>query len=182
MKNSTKYLLIFLILLLNSCGFTPMYKLQSANFYFSNITTNNENSQFQIFKNFMTPYINDKNKEFSYDLIIDLNKSKNTASKDSNGNPLVYLMIMEANVTIISNDTIIVSRNYENKFRYSHKSNIFDLNLYESDLEKNLIKKISEEIIIYLINSNKSASTSNNHNIKNIIIKGSSEIGYGTSS
>ena len=34
----------------------------------------------------------------------------------------------------------------------------------------------------YLINSNKSASTSNNHNIKNIIIKGSSEIGYGTSS
>ena len=35
MKNLTKYLLIFLILLLNSCGFTPMYKLQSANFYFS---------------------------------------------------------------------------------------------------------------------------------------------------
>ena len=172
MKNSTKYLLIFLILLLNSCGFTPMYKLQSANFYFSNITTNNENSQFQIFKNFMTPYINDKNKEFSYDLIIDLNKSKNTASKDSNGNPLVYLMIMEANVTIISNDTIIVSRNYKNKFRYSHQSN----------LEKNLIKKISEEIITSLINLNKSASTSNNHNIKNIIIKGSSEIGYGTSS
>ena len=35
---------------------------------------------------------------------------------------------------------------------------------------------------ISLINLNKSASTSNNHNIKNIIIKGSSEIGYGTSS
>ena len=159
-----------------------MYKLQSINFYFSKITTNNENDQFQIFKNFITPYINDKNKEFSYDLIIDLNKSKNTASKDSNGNPLVYLMIMEANVTIISNDKIIVSRNYKNKFRYSHQSNIFDLNLYEKDLEKNLIKKISEEIITSLINLNKSASTSNNHNIKNIIIKGSSEIGYGTSS
>ncbi len=159
-----------------------MYKLQSINFYFSKITTNNENSQFRIFKNFMTPYINDKNKEFSYDLIIDLNKSKNTVSKDSSGNPLVYLMIMKANVSIISNDTTIFSRNYENKFRYSHKSNIFDLNLYENDLEKKLIKKISEEIIISLINLNKSASTSNNHNIKNIIIKGSSEIGYGTSS
>ena len=159
-----------------------MYKLQSINFYFSKITTNIENSQFQIFKNFMTPYINDKNKEIGYDLIVDLNKSKKTVSKDSNGNPLVYLMIVEANVAIISNDTIILSKNYENKFRYSHNSNIFDLNLYENDLEKNLIKKISEEIITSLINLNKSASTSNNYNIKNIIINSSSEIGYGTSS
>ena len=175
MKNFTNYLLIFLILLLNGCGFTPMFKMQSTSFYLSEITTNNNNSEYQIFKRLMKPHMNNENKEIGYDLIIDLNKEKNILSKDSNGNPLVYLMKMNAKVSIILNGTLVVSRNYEKKFRYSHKSNIFDLNLYENELEKNLIKNISDEIIISIINISKSASITNN----NINIKGSSVIGYG---
>ena len=174
-------LLFFLLVLLYGCGFTPIYKLQSTNFYLSQITSDNENNQYHIFKNIMRPYMND-DKEISYEIKINLEKTKKTISKDSNGNPLIYMMRINAQTSIQSNYAIISSKNYEKKFKYNYKSNIFDLNLYENEIEKNLIKLISDEIIMSIINLNQRTSTSKNYGINKIKIKGNSEIGYGKSS
>ena len=183
MKNFTKIIiLIFSLVLLNSCGFTPMYKFQSINFYISKLNTNKENTTYHIFKEFMIPYLNKENKENSYDLTVDLEKSKKIISKDSNGNPLVYLMKIDAKISIETNRKLIVSKNYEKKFKYSHKSSIFDLNLYENEIERSLIKKITNQVISDISNLNKTNAISKNYKIKKIKINGNSKIGYGTSS
>ena len=179
--NNLKKILLFIssILFLNSCGFTPLYNFKSTNFYISEISTNNENSLFYTFKNFINPYMDKKNKEINHALIVDLEKLRIVTSKDSNGNPLVYSMIVKAKIFIKSNDKIMDSINYEKKFKYSHKSSIFDLNLYEKEIEKNLIKNIVDEMIVVLINSYNTVTTSKNYKIN---INTTSEIGYGTSS
>ena len=182
MKNFTNHLLlIFSIFFLSSCGFTPMYKLQSTNFHIAEVNTSIENNEYYIFKEFIKPYMINKKNDVSYNLTISLEKSKNIISKDSSGNPLAYVMIVKAKVFINSNENLLISKSYKKKFKYSRNSSIFDLNLYEKKLEENLIKKIVDEIINSIISLNKNGSTSKKNKINNIKIKGNSEVGYGAS-
>ena len=152
MKKHIKYFaIIFSSILLYSCGFTPLYKSETTNFYISEVATSNDNTYFNIFKNFISQYEVRKDQAYNYNLDVNIKKSKETLSKDASGNPLVYMITISSNITISNDEKIITTKKFENKFKYNHNSSIFELNLYEKEIEKKLIKQIVDELIITII-------------------------------
>ena len=54
----------------------------------------------------------------------------------------------------MKDEKVIQTKSFESNFSYNNTSNKFDLNQYQSSIEKNLINIISEKISIYLISEN----------------------------
>jgi len=61
------------------------------------------------------------------------------------------MITISSNITISNEESVITTKKFKNKFKYSHNSNIFDLNLYEKEIEKKLIKQIVDQLIIAII-------------------------------
>ena len=178
MKKHIKYfVIIFTSAFLVSCGFTPLYKSQSTNFYISKIKTNNDNAYFNIFKSFMSQYEVGKDNANNYNLDVNLQKNKETLSKDASGNPLVYMITINSNIIISNDEKIIITKKFKNKFKYNHNSSIFDLNLYEKEIEKKLIKQIVDQLIITIIGLDENNSMTKSNTIK-IDVNSNSEVGY----
>jgi len=178
MKKNIKYfVIIFTSFFLFSCGFTPLYKSESTNFYISEIKTNNDNAYFNIFKNFISQYEIRKDQANSYDLDVNLKKIKETLSKDASGNPLVYMITINSDIIISTDETIIITKNFKKKFKYNHNSSIFDLNLYEKEIEKKLIKQIVDQLIITIIGLDENNSMTKANKMK-IYINANPEVGY----
>ena len=178
MKKFTKFsAIVSLLFFIYSCGYTPLYQSESSNFYFSEIKTNTNNLYFNTIKNFLSKYTIDKGQENKYSVEININKNKEILSKDASGNPKVYIIKINADIKVLDKDTKLISKKYSKKFKYSHDSSIFDLNLYEKEIEEKLIKQIADELIISIIGLGKNASISNTTKIK-LKIKSNPEVGY----
>ena len=178
MKKNIKYfVIIFTSAFLFSCGFTPLYKSESTNFYISKIETNNDNTYFNIFKSFISQYEVKKDNANNYILDVNLQKNKETLSKDASGNPLVYMISINSNITISNDEKIIITKKFKNKFKYNHNSSIFELNLYEKEIEKKLIKQIVDQLIITIIGLDENNSMTKANTIK-IGVNTNLEVGY----
>tara|TARA_B100001540_G_C15582171_1_gene540068 strand:- start:162 stop:710 length:549 start_codon:yes stop_codon:yes gene_type:complete len=178
MKKHIKYfVIIFTSIFLFSCGFTPLYKSESTNFYISEIKTNSDNAYFNIFKSFMSQYEVKKDNANNYNLDVNLQKSKETLSKDASGNPLVYMITISSNISISNYEKIISKKKFKKKFKYNHNSSIFDLNLYEKEIEKKLIKQIVDQLIITIIGLDENNSMTKANTIK-IDVNANSVVGY----
>ena len=178
MKKHIKYfIIIFTSAFLFSCGFTPLYKSESTNFYISEIKTNNNNTYFNIFKSFMSQYEVRKDQAINYNLDVNLQKNKEILSKDASGNPLVYMITINSNISISNDEKVITTKKFKNKFKYNHNSSIFDLNLYEKEIEKKLIKQIVDQLIITIIGLDENNSMTKSNTIK-IDVNSNSEVGY----
>tara|TARA_Y100000590_G_scaffold186528_1_gene212531 strand:+ start:431 stop:910 length:480 start_codon:yes stop_codon:yes gene_type:complete len=154
MKKIYKSLIIFSVFLLCACGYTPLYKAQKINFNISDIQSNNKNNYYYLFKNSIKSYMQNNQADLK-DIIIkvDISKNKKVISRDSKGNPLVFLLEIISNFEILENENLILAKTIQKKFKYNYKSNIFDLNRYEENIEKTLIKSISEDVIFLISKS-----------------------------
>ena len=154
MKNIYKSFFLVPLLILYACGYSPLYKAQKINFNINDIQTNNKNDYYYLFKNSLKPYTKENQTDLK-DLILkaNLSKAKRIFSKDSKGNALVYSLEITLNLEAFNNDNLILNKNIRKKFKYNHKSDLFDLNRYEENIEKNLIKSISEDVIFLLSKS-----------------------------
>lgn len=171
------FILIFSIIFLYGCGYTPLYKSSAVNFYFSEVKSKNENTYFKIFETFISQYKIDRGQKNNYSLEIKIEKNKKILSKDSSGNPLVYLIILAADAEVTNYERKIISKKYKKKFKYSHDSNIFDLNLYEKDIEKKLLKQIADELIISIITLDNTSLILNTNKIK-VKVSSNPKVGY----
>tara|TARA_Y100000590_G_scaffold258722_1_gene290372 strand:- start:3227 stop:3706 length:480 start_codon:yes stop_codon:yes gene_type:complete len=154
MRNIYKPLIFFSVFLLCSCGYTPLYKSQKVNFNITEIQTNNKNNYYYLFKNSLKTYIQDNQSNLiEIVLKVNLSKNKRIISKDAKGNPLVFSLEIISDLQIFEDNELIADKKIIKKFKYNNRSNIFDLNRYEENIEKNLIKSISEDVI-FLISKN----------------------------
>ena len=149
-----KILTILTFFLLFSCGFEPIYsqkKLDSNyNFTIENIGFSGNNNINQYLKNNLVEYTNNEDKEIKYDLIINSSITKTITSKNKKGNPEIFYTNIQINVDIIENDKIKNKTIFEEGFEYKNKSNQYELNKYEKNIQKNLTNKISKDLIEYL--------------------------------
>ena len=53
-------------------------------------------------------------------------------------------------VFLEDNKKNVIEKTFNKKFSYKNFLNKFDLSLYQKNVEKNLINKISEEILLFL--------------------------------
>jgi len=136
-----KIFTILTFFLLLSCDFKPMYskeKLDSNyNFTITNIGFSGNSNINQYLKNNLVNYINNKDKEIKYNLIIDSRIIKTITSKNKKGNPEIFYIKILVNVDIIQDDKIKNKTILEEGFEYKNKSGKFELNMYEKNIQKN---------------------------------------------
>ena len=149
-----KILTILTFFLLFSCGFEPIYsqKKLDANYNFTieSIGFSGNNNINQYLKNNLVNYINNKDKEIKYDLIINSSVIKTITSKNKKGNPEMFYTKIQINVDIIENNQIKNKTIFEEGFEYKNKESKFELNKYEKNIHKNLTNKLSKDLVEYL--------------------------------
>tara|TARA_B100000029_G_C17333829_1_gene872684 strand:+ start:208 stop:678 length:471 start_codon:yes stop_codon:yes gene_type:complete len=151
MKNIYKLLIIFSIFALSACGYTPLYKVQKIKFNISDIQSNNKNNHYYHFRNSLKSYMQNNESDLQNVTIkINFSKNKYVISKDAKGNPLVYSLEITSDIGVFQNNDLILDKKIKKKFKYNYKSNIFDLNRYEENIEKNLIKSIADDLILLI--------------------------------
>tara|TARA_B100001175_G_C19505612_1_gene640695 strand:+ start:1069 stop:1542 length:474 start_codon:yes stop_codon:yes gene_type:complete len=149
-----KIIIGLLLLLLTNCGFEPIYseKKLASNFNFSiqKIDFLNESATNQIIINKLDRYRNLKDKTKKLELKINTSTDKIVASKNLKGETEVFTMEVTINLEVSKNNNIIEKRVFQENFNYKNKTNKFDLDEYEAKIKKNLVTRISNEIIAYL--------------------------------
>ena len=143
------YFLPFL-LLINNCGYQPIYTNKNINFSIKEINSINNNRLIILLKNNLNMYSDTENKDKNYLLNVEVERKIITTSKDTAGNPKTYLMEVIVKIEVQENYGEITKKNFVEKFNYNTQDNKFNQNQYEENIEENLIRKISENIVLYL--------------------------------
>ncbi len=141
---------LVIIFLLSACGYQPLYSNKNTNeFTFKEIEYRGDKNisrsliSSTIIKKNVQNYLHEK-------LILENSKSIIETSKNSKGVPESYRMTINLKITIVDKDKILKEKNFSEEFSYKNLDNKFDLYEYEIDVQNDLIKKITEELIIYL--------------------------------
>ena len=147
MKNLS--LLLILSLLISQCGYERIYSGKNLNLSIKNIKKENNIINNEL-SNALLGILSNNASDNIFDLEIQSKKFTNVKSKDSKGNPSVYVLKLET--TIIAKDK--TDKEYRNTFNeemnYNNDDDKFKLSQYINEIEKILIKETVEEIINYL--------------------------------
>ena len=139
-----KYFIIYLVLV--SCGFQSIYVSDKSNFSFNKSNTLGE---IKISKEIINNLKGLKRDDGEYELIIETIFKKNVSSKNKKGDPEVFDMSLDVNVTL-KNDNEILKNKFREKLSYNNLKSKFELKQQENNLKSNLVQEITQDILIYL--------------------------------
>ena len=144
MKKITLTLILFLIL--TSCGYKAIYSNKNLNFNITKIEKIKKNKLNLTIEKRLNNISNNRalNK---ISLKIDAEKKIKVISKDMQGDPSRYQMIVKLNIIIIDDQNKKIIKNITKRFSYNTNSNRFTLSQYEKEIEEVLINKIFDELI-----------------------------------
>ena len=132
--------------MLTNCGYRALYTNKNFNLDIIKIE--------KIKKNKLNSTIEKRLKNFSnkqalnkISLEIDTEKQIKVVSKNIQGNPSRYQMIIKLNIDIIDDQNKKINKNITQDFSYNNNSNKFTLSQYEKEIEEVLINKIIDELI-----------------------------------
>jgi len=145
-----KFTLVFLFLILASCGYKPLYSSKNINFSINELNITGPQKIRNGLKNNLNIFLNQKNKSEIYNINIKSSSLKSIISKDEQGDPSIYSIKLEINMEILDNEKIIAKKNFIETFDYKNQTNLFNLKKYEDSIIDNLSEKIYEKIILYL--------------------------------
>ncbi len=143
-------LIIIFSILLNSCGFKPIYSSKNSNFQIIEITNKNKNkNSFAIEQMVMS--LSNQESIRKVKLEFDYKESIDTILKDNKGDPSKKKLSIIINLKIKSeNDNILVTKNFNEEFSYNVQNDKFTMAQYEDNIINNLCNKISNDIIFLL--------------------------------
>ena len=146
--------IVFSFLLLLNCGYEPIYSKKKIeknyNFSIKEITFLNQNTINQLIKENLLNYFKQEEKLKKISLEINTNTNKTIALRNKQGNIEIFLMEITVDVKVHEQETLINYKNFKESFKYKNQSDKFSLEKYEKVIQKNLITKISNNIIINL--------------------------------
>ena len=137
-----------LFLFITACSYQPLYINKNSN-SFSKIEFIGDKRIAREIVSFASLKENSSSTNKS---VILLNVSENTiaTSKDSKGKITSYKTNITAKVEIKNNDKIIRNKKFDESFSYNNLDNKYDLSNYKKDVQKNLARKIAEDLIIFI--------------------------------
>ena len=145
-----KFFYLVLIITISGCGYHPLYKTNNEiGFSINQIAQNgNESINRKIISRINTI----KEKNVSYNLIIDSKEITEILTRDNLGNAVLRKLSIEVHIKLsdpINKDLIIKEKNFYSQFIYKNKQN--KINLAQSIRIKKdvLIDKITEDILIF---------------------------------
>jgi hypothetical protein len=145
-----KKFFLILIIFLSNCGYNPIYlkKIDTEVLINSYQLIGDKNINRSIIS-----YLgikNNDNTNAKYNLKLNSTKLVETVAKDKVGNTSVYKTTIRVELSISEGNSVIKERIFVSSFVYNNISNKFDLFQYQKNIDKNLIKNLSEKILIFL--------------------------------
>jgi hypothetical protein len=140
---------LFAILFLNSCGYTPIYSSKNFNFKLKNISSFKNDQLHSKVRNGLQNFSN-INSQKLMSLTVNVKKTINTLVKDSKGDPSRYEMIINIDLETEYGEIQNLSQSFQERFNYNVNKNKFELSQYEKEIENLLINKNIDRITIYL--------------------------------
>ena len=139
-------LTLIAFLMLTSCGYRALYSNKNLNLNIIKIEKIKKNKLNLIIEKRLNNFSNNQalNK---ISLEIDTEKQIKTVSKNMQGDPSRYQMIIKLNINIIDDQNKKINKNITQDFSYNTNSNRFALSQYEKEIEEILINKIIDELI-----------------------------------
>lgn len=156
MKNKIFFLTIFIFL--SQCGYQTIYSNKNSNFNIVEIKIINDQNIGRQIKNRLSVLGNANKNSDNYYLEIDSKFEKTTASKDKQGNPNTFNIIVSVRLTLSNNKNLRETKVFSESISYDNSENKFSLKRYENSLKENLTDRIVDNLLIYLqgISSNRS--------------------------
>ena len=145
--------LLFILILLNSCGFSPVYINSNKNFIIKNIEITGDKIIKRKILNQLSVYQKKEKVDTVINLIIDGNKEVSVLSKDSKGNPKVYKVKVILRVKKEVNN-IFTDQTFENTDNYTYESETSKMENKENRILSNLISTIIDQKLIPFIIKN----------------------------
>ena len=148
-----KILLILFLLLLNSCGYTSVYKNQKSQNFQINITGMEGDIEFNnLIKNELKLFSNNTSNNI-YNIALNSNYQKIAVTKNSSGVTTNYNILAHVKINLSLNES---NKNLVFKENINIKNNInsFEQNNYEKNVKKNFASSIREKLILKIIELN----------------------------
>ena len=144
-----KFLIITLLLLLNNCGYSPIYNSKDSSYKISGIENLNNNKLLNLLRNKILVTSND-NALRIIEIELDFQEDISVILKDKKGNPSKNRITIIVNLKVLESGNIIVKQNFSKNFEYNVASNKSNICEYENNNKKNLITDISQDITFLL--------------------------------
>ena len=143
MNKFYKFFVIYFFIV--SCGYQPIFSEKKVNFGIKNLIYDKNNKvDLEINKNL-------ENKNKILDLEISSKINKITTSLDDRGDPKSYRLEIEVKTIVKKNNKLLDEKEFNKSQNYNNNTNKFDLKKYENLIKKNMVDKITEEIITYIL-------------------------------
>lgn len=144
-----KLLLIFLFVL-TSCGYQPLYsKKEFPTFIVKDLEIIGDKNINERIISALSIKV-DENKFQNNKIILENKKTIIETSKDKQGKPDLYKMVVSLKIVIFDKNNFEIEKNFTEEFSYKNKDNKFDLSEYEMNVEQNLVDNIIKKLNIYL--------------------------------
>ncbi len=148
-----KNFLILVFFFISQCvGYEPIYSSKEQNFYIDTISTEIDDKISRNIEKKLKPYTK-KNEKEKIELKINSIKEEKILSRDNKGDPVILEIEISTNV-VISNNKVTKTLKFVERFSYTNQSNKFEFEQYKKNIEKNLIDKIFDKLILKLRNIN----------------------------
>ncbi len=156
MNKRTNRILIYLtMLIIVSCSYKPIFIEKNYDFEIDKVTLSGEKNVNRVIKNNLKLIgkSNDNIKK-KYNLVLSSTKKRKVLSKDSQGDPSKFEIILSINYQVLENDNLLLKRSIDKSYIYKNNSDKFKLEQNEKIIVENLTEDISNIIISTIINLN----------------------------
>ena len=146
-----KFILVIILILTQSCGFSPMYSKGNldSNFYIVELKFDGDRLINNYLENGLTKFNNiDANKKYKIEIFTDY--KKNILTKDLTGTATDYQLVLNTTVNINQN-FLDKEKNYTVKFTDRFNIKKFDDTFEEDSYERTIKKNFSETLISKII-------------------------------
>ncbi len=140
------------IILVNSCGYTPIYSSKDSNYKIIDFKKNINNNLTNYIQNSVT-LLSNENANKSLNISIDLREDISVILKDSKGDPSRNRLKITVNLALSdANNDLIKTSIFSESFEYNIDENKFNLKQYEKNIKLNLVEQITQQILVFLAN------------------------------
>ena len=141
---------LFLIKLLNGCGYQPIYVSENINIKIVNQSFEGNNDLAQRIYSRINNILFYENDAKEVSLKVFASKNKLITSKDSSGNALNYKITINTELTMtdIFSDKVIANDNITLSENYNVQDQIYQTEKLENDIMSNLIDRASQEFLL----------------------------------
>lgn len=143
------FLLLILSLLISQCGYEKIYSSKNLNLTIKKIKKENNLINNEL-SNALLGILSNKSSENTIDLEIQSKKFTDVRSKDSKGDPIVYVLKLETKIIAKTKSNREYTNIFYKQMNYNNNDDKFELSQYIGEIEKILIQETVKDIISYL--------------------------------